>query len=83
MATSDEDELFAVPKFSAMDQELLKRRAPKILCLHGAGSNSEITAYQIIGLGLNTAAKCDLVNGRSRKNWLHYRMDANVSQNGS
>ena len=36
----------------------------KILCLHGGGSNNDITMFQIIGLGLRSLAECELLHGK-------------------
>ena len=40
----------------------------KILCLHGANSNNDITQIQLYGLGLTNLAECECLNGRLTAN---------------
>ena len=39
-------------------EEKITRTKPRLLCLHGVGSNNKATSYQIEGLKLSTSFEC-------------------------
>jgi len=61
----DEDHIDAAEELisgSAKVIEFSTRRKPRILCLHGAGSNNMVTSYQIEGLKLTNRFDCVFIH---------------------
>lgn len=57
------------PRFQIMNTILIEKMTKlKILCLHGANSNNDITQIQLYGLGLTNLAECECLNGRLTAN---------------
>lgn len=48
---------------------------PRILCLHGGGSNSDITGYQTIGLRLHQRMECVYLDAPHVMSWCYPGLD--------
>lgn len=58
----DDDDGYEGDVFSS-ERRVAAKRPLRLLCLHGRGSNNDITSIQLVSLNLHTAAKIDLLQG--------------------
>ena len=68
IVTNDDANCTTTTKKKVCSILIEKMTKPKILCLHGANSNNDITQIQLYGLGLTNLAECECLNGRLTAN---------------